>query len=82
MRRVEPWERPHVRRYLLTFLAAGLSGTGAVLLVVLLFRWVGWSSVSAGILSVAWMVAGLLTIPSAFHEGAELERQRQQRLVQ
>jgi hypothetical protein len=80
MRRVEPWERPHARRYLLAFLAAGLSGTGASLLVNLLFRWVGWSSVSAGILSLPWMVAGLLLIPLAFHKGAELERQRQQRL--
>ena len=78
MKRPEPWESRHVRRHLLVFVGAGLTGTVASVLVILLFRWVGWGDVSLGILSIPWTVAGLLIIPSAFHKGAELQRQRQQ----
>jgi ABC-type Co2+ transport system permease subunit len=79
MGRAEPWERPHVRRFLLIFVVAGVAAMLGVGLIVLLCRWAGWDVGSTALLSVPWMIGGLLLIPAAFHKGVELERQRQQR---
>ena len=79
MIKTEPWELSYVRRYLLVYLVAGLAGMAVFGLIKLLFARLGWSSGSgAHVLWIVWMVAGAGGVITAFHKGAELQRQRNQ----
>lgn len=77
--KVEPWERPYIRRYTLIFGVVGIGGMAAGILVELLFHWFGWGGRTASVTSVIpWMIGGMILIPSAFHAGVERHRQNQE----
>jgi hypothetical protein len=69
--KVETWEGPHIRRFMLFFVLTGLVGTAAELL----FRWLNWGA-SSSVLIFSWSLPGVWFINLSFHAGVEKERQR------
>ena len=76
MKNIEPWERPHMRKCVRVFLVSGLAGAMALIGLSAVFR-DSLGLMALGLLFIPWMVGGILLIPIAFHQGAELQRQRQ-----
>jgi hypothetical protein len=75
--KVETWEGPHIRRFVLFFVLTGLGGTVAGVMIELLFRWLNWRANGYGLmLLLPWSLAGVWFINLSFHAGVEKERQR------
>ncbi len=59
-----------IRRVLTQFMAAGLIGTVVVLIVTAIGTWATESRVGvAGVISGAWMMAGIMAITAAYRKG-------------
>jgi ABC-type transport system involved in cytochrome bd biosynthesis fused ATPase/permease subunit len=76
--KVEPWERPHIRRYFLIFVLTGLAGMALMTVIGLLLRGTALAGQVAATLFIPWFVGGMFLIPAAFHAGAERQRQNQE----
>ena len=79
--KVESWERPHIRRYFLIFVATGLAGMAAMTVIGLLLHGTGLAGQVPATLFIPWFVGGMLLIPTAFHAGVERQRQNQEEAI-
>ena len=77
MKNIEPWERPHMKKYVRVFLASGLAGALALVGISVVFRDRAWACIGLGMLWLPWMISGILLVPRVFHSGTELQRRRQ-----
>lgn len=77
MKNIEPWERPHMRKWMRIFVVSGFAGLFVLVGVMWLFpdgEVEEWARVA---IWTPFILSGAFLVPWSFHKGAELQRRRQ-----